>query len=380
MQRDGRRAVGDRVEGPGQIAAETPRKVAEPSLLIVKRRSSVPAGSAACASVGAALEAALAHDVEVHLAGRSGPRAALPAGTATGARRLRGLARAQPGKHDRRPAGIVRRRDPGVDAEIRRRHHALPVEGGGDALPALAAGGKEGRDRPGCSTSARSAIGSRSAQPRRRPAGLELARRQQRALDMGVPERLRDRIVAVGGDLVGDRGRRPMRLAAVAVEPAQAVGDAAAAAASASGAAATAVTTTNDDQADGARERRQHQPQAGPGKRQEQSERGRQDGASAGHSRSHNRLPRARSSARASRRPASACSQLSFGCSSKPSKSRSVARGSGNSLSHAGHHAGQIPRAMRAVLVRLEPVRQAIERDQLVDFEARPHQRPFARR
>ena len=50
------------------------------------------------------------------------------------------------GKNDRRLAGIGGRRDPGVDAEIRRQHHALPVERRGDALPAFAAGGEEGGD------------------------------------------------------------------------------------------------------------------------------------------------------------------------------------------------------------------------------------------
>ena len=60
-------------------------------------------------------------------------------------------------------------------------------------------------------------------QLRRGPAGLEPARRHQRALDMGAPERLRDRIVLVGGDAVEDGGGRTVPLAADAVEPAQAV-------------------------------------------------------------------------------------------------------------------------------------------------------------
>jgi hypothetical protein len=47
------------------------------------------------------------------------------------------------GENDRRLAGIGRRSDPRVDAEICRQHHALPVECRRDALPALAAGGNE---------------------------------------------------------------------------------------------------------------------------------------------------------------------------------------------------------------------------------------------
>ena len=86
----------------------------------------------------------------------------LPTGTAIGAVDLRGFARAQAGQHDRRAAGIDRRRDPGIDAEIGRRHHALPVEGGGDALDAFAAGGKEVATAR-INTSARNAIGSRKA-------------------------------------------------------------------------------------------------------------------------------------------------------------------------------------------------------------------------
>ena len=149
----------------------------------------------------------------------------LPAGTATGARVLRRFARAQAGQHHRRPAGVDRRRDPGIDAEIRRRDHAVPVEGGGDALEPLAAGRKESRHHQNEHECAqRHRIAQR--QPRRRPAGLELARRQQRALDMRLPERLRHRIVAVGGNVVGDRRRRPVRFAAAAIEPAQPVIDA----------------------------------------------------------------------------------------------------------------------------------------------------------
>ena len=127
------------------------------------------------------------------------------------------------------------------------------------------------------STSARSAIGSRTDSRGDGQPALSLRADKQRAFDMGAPERLRDRIVSVGGDLVGDRGGRPVRLAAAAVEPAQAVGGA--------GQPQHRQRRRRDrgdqdeqQQPDGARQRRQHQPQSGPGKCEEQSERGRQRG------------------------------------------------------------------------------------------------------
>ena len=62
----------------------------------------------------------------------------------------------------------------------------------------------------------------RAPTARRRPAGLERARRRQRARDMGLPQRERIRIGRRDGELVGDRGRRTVRHAAAAIEPAQA--------------------------------------------------------------------------------------------------------------------------------------------------------------
>ena len=74
----------------------------------------------------------------------------LPTGTETGSPASpvcrAGLAGMNAGKNDRRLAGIGGRGDPGVDAEIRRQHHALPIERRGDALPMFAAGGDEGGD------------------------------------------------------------------------------------------------------------------------------------------------------------------------------------------------------------------------------------------
>ena len=298
-QLDRRRAVGDGGEGPGEIGIGDPmqrgRAVAldhEAAFLAARRQGG--------ARVGRRLfEAAVAHDVETHIAGRAHHQ--LAAGRHRDRRRIvvDTVARAQARQHDRRAAGIDRRRDPGIDAEIGRRDHARPVEGGGDPLHPLAAGGEEGGDRQNEHQRAqrhRIAHG----EPRRRPAGLELARRQQRAFDMGAPERLRDRIVLVGGDLVGDRGGRPVRLAAAAVEPAQAVIDRWAAAAAPAAPPPTAVTTAN-------RTRPMARANGGSTSHRPAQENARNSPsavasvASAGHSRSHNRLPRARLSARASR-------------------------------------------------------------------------------
>ena len=60
--------------------------------------------------------------------------------------------------------------------------------------------------------------------PRRRPAGLEGARRGQRALDVGLPQRQRIWILRRNRKLVGDRRRRAMANAAAAIEPAQRLG------------------------------------------------------------------------------------------------------------------------------------------------------------
>ena len=90
---------------------------------------------------------------------------------------------------------------------------------------------------------------------------------------MGAPERLRDRIGLVGGDAVGDGGGRAVRLPAAAVEPAQALVQAGQPQADERDGGGER-EQREDDEPDGAAERRQHAPQAGPGERQEQAERG----------------------------------------------------------------------------------------------------------
>ena len=130
-----------------------------------------------------------------------------PAGTAIGRVGAHRFARAQARQDHRRTAGIMRRRDPGIDAVIRRRHHALPVEGGGDARDAIAAGGEEGRDQQHEHQRAQRHRIARG-ELRHRPAGPELAGGGERALDMRAPQRLRHGVAFAGGKLVGDCGRR----------------------------------------------------------------------------------------------------------------------------------------------------------------------------
>ena len=133
--------------------------------------------------------AAAAGHVEVELAGGAHDQGAAGgdgdglAGGIRGARRFAGM---DAGENDRRLAGIGRRSDPGVDPEICRQHHALPVECRGDALPALAAGGDESGDA-GDEDEGAQRIGIARGHARRRPTRLEGSRGGARALDVGVP-------------------------------------------------------------------------------------------------------------------------------------------------------------------------------------------------
>ncbi len=149
------------------------------------------------------------------------------------------------------------------------------------------------------STSAAQRIRIAQRQPRRRPAGLERARRQERALDMGVPQRERIGILGRDGELVGDRRRRAMPHAAAAIEPAQRRRRRRACADSRAAPSRRRTRTANTDSADRAAERRQPQPHAEPGHREEQSD-AVASRASAGHSRSQKIVSRARHSAAAS--------------------------------------------------------------------------------
>ena len=160
----------------------TPWTAAEPLPLISSRRSSVPAGRGARRFGRRILNAALTNDIETHLAGSADHQ--LTAHWHCHRRcRLRAFARAQSQEHYRRPPGINRRSDPRVDTEIRRSNHAMPIESGGNAFYSLTASGKETRHHKNDHQRAKChRVAQR--QSRRRPAGFELACRQQRALDV----------------------------------------------------------------------------------------------------------------------------------------------------------------------------------------------------
>ena len=167
---------------------------------------------------------------------------------------------------DRRLAGIDRRRHPGVDPDIGRRQHAVPVERRRDAHHALVAGGDIGRNHQHHDQRAQRP-GIVDRQPRRRQAGADALDRGQRALALRLPQRQRDRILR--RQRIGQRGRRAMADAGAAVEPAQALF-----------AARPAKPQQRKQRAerqqheqaepDGARDKRQRQPQSGPGHHQEQ--------------------------------------------------------------------------------------------------------------
>ncbi len=221
-ERDRRRLVGNDVERPGQVFTDAAqsrgsgRRDLEPILLRASGRLDFFVGRRDAAGAGnVEIELARrAHDERA--AGRNGYRLArvrvLP----------RDLAGMHAGEDDRRLAGISGRRHPGVDAEIRRQHNALPIERRRDALPMLATGGDEGGDR-GDENKTAQRIGIAQRKPGRRPSRPERAGLGKRALDMRSPERERIGICRRDGEFVGDRRRRPMANAAAAIEPAQRV-------------------------------------------------------------------------------------------------------------------------------------------------------------
>ena len=173
---------------------------------------------------------------------------------------------------DRRLAGIERRRHPGIDPDIGRRQHAVPVERRLGTQHALVAGGDIGRHHHHRDQRAQRP-GIVDRQPRRRQAGADPLDRRQGALALRLPQRQRDRIL--GRQRIGQRGRRAMADAGAAVEPAQAL---------------FAARPAKPDQrkqrsqrqqheqaeADGARQKRQRQPQSGPGHHQKQPDDGQQ--------------------------------------------------------------------------------------------------------
>ena len=195
---DGRRLVGDGVERPGQILARAAqRRGAGRRDLEAMLRG---AGRRVHRLFGRRHAAAAGH-IEIDLAGRAHDQRRIDRHGERSFRRRRLrrlLAGMNAGQHDRRLAGIGRRHHPGVDAEIRRQHHARPVECRGDPLPPFAAGGKE-RGDAGDQHQRAQRIGVAPSDARGWLAGFERAHRGQSALDMGVPQRQRI------GILRGDR-------------------------------------------------------------------------------------------------------------------------------------------------------------------------------
>ena len=163
--------------------------------------------------------AAADHHIERAAAGAHDQRAARRDRQRRARRRRRRGFLVRGRQDDRRLAGIERRRHPGIDPDIGRRQHAVPVERRGDAHRALVAGGDIGRHHHHRDQRAQRP-GIVDRQPRRRQAGADALDRGQRALALRLPQRQRDRILR--RQRIGQRGRRAMADAGAAVEPAQA--------------------------------------------------------------------------------------------------------------------------------------------------------------
>ena len=119
----------------------------------------------------------------------------LPAGTGNGpALAAAGGFLVRRRQDDRRLAGIERRRHPGIDPDIGRRQHAVPVERRRGAHHALVARGDIGRHHHHHDQRAQRP-GIVDRKPRRRQAGADALDRCQRALALRLPQRQRDRIL-----------------------------------------------------------------------------------------------------------------------------------------------------------------------------------------
>ena len=167
-----------------------PLTVAVPAAVMVKWCSSVPFGACGCASALRLRDAAFDARCRVRTGRSRAPPASIPAGTVTGplARACTVLAGTQARQDQRRPAGVGRRRHPGVDPEIRRRHHAVPVERRGDALASVRRRRRRTSRRPE-PPPARAAHKDRARRLRARLAGLERRAARKRALHMRAPQR-----------------------------------------------------------------------------------------------------------------------------------------------------------------------------------------------
>jgi len=175
------------------------------------------------------------------------------------------------GRQDhRRLAGVERRRDPGVDADIGRRQHTVPVESSCEPQSALIARGKEGRDQHHHDQRAQRP-GVVDGEARVRQTGADALERGQRALALRLPERLCDRILR--GQRVGERGGGAVANARAAVEPGERL-VAARPAKPNQGEQGGGCEPRENDEADGTGGKGQHQPQTGPGHRQKQADDG----------------------------------------------------------------------------------------------------------
>ncbi len=121
-------------------------------------------------------------------------------------------------QNDRWLAGIERWCHPGVDPDVGRRQHAVPVERRLGAQRALIACGNIGRDHHHRDQRAQRP-GIVDRKPRRRQAGADALDRCQGAFALRVPQRLRDRILR--DQRIGERGRRTMADPGATVEPAE---------------------------------------------------------------------------------------------------------------------------------------------------------------
>jgi hypothetical protein len=146
------------------------------------------------------------------------------------------------------------------------RQHAVQSKAAQTAA-ALVARGHIGRNRHHRDQRAQRP-GIMDRQPRRRQAGAETLERCQSALALCLPQRLRDRILA--GQRIRQRGRRAMADPGTAIEPAEARF---AAWPAESRQRKQRPERREPEQADpdGARDKRQRQPQSGPGHHQKQS-------------------------------------------------------------------------------------------------------------
>ena len=197
----------------------------------------------------------------------------LPAGTGSGP--LAGARGFLVGgrQDDRRLAGIDRRRHPGIDPDIGRRQHAVPVEGRGDAH-ACARRPRRHRSRPSSPRPARAAPRDRGSASRGdgRPARMRLIEASVRSrCACHSASATGSWVASVSVSAVAGRWRMPVPRSS-RLSPSSRVGQRK----RTSGNSAPSASSSEQAEADGARNERQRQPQSGPGHHQKQSDDGQQ--------------------------------------------------------------------------------------------------------